>query len=137
MIVFVAGATGAIGRKLVPLLVERGHKVVGMARSPAGADAVKRLGGEPAIADAFDRGAVIEAVHRLRPDVIVHELTAIPQQLDLRNFEQAFAATNRLRTEGTDTLLAAAAEAHPALARTVRHRRIRRVDDERDPGSVQ
>jgi nucleoside-diphosphate-sugar epimerase len=107
MRVFVAGATGAIGKQLVPRLVEAGHEVHGMTRSESKRAMLDELGAVPAVADALDPDQVAEAVGRARPDVIVHQLTAIPQKLDLRHFDRDFALTNRLRTEGTDYLLSA------------------------------
>jgi nucleoside-diphosphate-sugar epimerase len=107
MKVFVAGATGAIGKQLVPRLVEAGHEVHGMTRSESKRAMLDELGAVPAVADALDPDQVAEAVGRARPDVIVHQLTAIPQKLDLRHFDRDFALTNRLRTEGTDHLLSA------------------------------
>ena len=108
MKVFVAGATGALGNQLVPRLVAAGHEVVGMTRSQAKAGIVEQMGATPAIADGLDAEAVGRAVGEAEPEVIVHELTALSGSLDLRKFEQSFALTNRLRTEGTDHLLAAA-----------------------------
>ncbi|HEY8548061.1 MAG TPA: NAD(P)-dependent oxidoreductase [Acidimicrobiales bacterium] len=108
MKVFVAGATGAIGKQLVPLLADRGHHVVGMTRSPDKADQVRRLGADPVVADALDAASVAQAVGEAEPDVIVHQLTAIPASVNMRRFDRDFALTNRLRTEGTDHLLAAA-----------------------------
>ena len=108
MKVLVAGATGAIGRQLVPRLVANGHEVVGMTHSAAKADAVRALGAEPAIADALDPEAVAAAVAAAEPEAIVHELTALAGSLDLRKLDSAFELTNRLRTEGTDHLLSAA-----------------------------
>src|SRR3954451_651005 len=106
MRVFVAGATGAIGRQLVPRLVEAGHEVHGMTRRESKQAMLRALGALPVVADALDPDQVAEAVGRARPDVIVHQLTAIGA-LDMRHFDRAFALTNRLRTEGTDHLLAA------------------------------
>jgi 2-alkyl-3-oxoalkanoate reductase len=108
MRVFVAGATGAIGSKLVPKLVRRGHEVVGTTRSPGRARAVEAAGATPAVLDALDAEAVKRAVAEAAPDVIVHELTAIPPNFSPRRFDRAFAMTNRLRTKGTDHLVAAA-----------------------------
>jgi nucleoside-diphosphate-sugar epimerase len=108
MKVFVAGATGALGKQLVPRLVAAGHDVFGMTRSELRADLVRGLGARPVVADALDPDAVGAAVSRARPDVIVHQLTALSGALDLRRFDRAFAQTNRLRTEGTDILLSAA-----------------------------
>ena len=107
MRVFVAGATGAIGRQLVPRLVAAGHEVHGMTRSESKQAMLDELGAVPVVADALDPDQVAEAVGRARPDVIVHQLTAIPATLDLRHFDRDFALTNRLRTEGTDYLLSA------------------------------
>jgi 2-alkyl-3-oxoalkanoate reductase len=106
--VFVAGATGAVGTPLVPVLVEAGHSVVGMTRSPEKAEAVRATGAEAAVADALDREAVVQAVREAKPDVVVHELTALSGKFDTRRFERLFELTDRLRTEGTDNLLEAA-----------------------------
>jgi nucleoside-diphosphate-sugar epimerase len=107
MRVFVAGATGAIGKQLVPRLVEAGHEVHGMTRSESKQAMLRELGAVPVVADALDPDQVAQAVGRARPDVIVHQLTAIPARLDLRHFDRDFALTSRLRTEGTDHLLSA------------------------------
>jgi nucleoside-diphosphate-sugar epimerase len=112
MKVFVAGATGALGRELVPQLVARGHEVVGMTRSPSKQDLVRSLGGRPVVVDALDPDAVAHAVAAAEPEVIVHQLTALsgPMSMrDARHPDRAAAAlmTNRLRTEATDHLLAA------------------------------
>jgi nucleoside-diphosphate-sugar epimerase len=106
MKVFVAGATGAIGQQLVPRLVAAGHEVHGMTRSESKRELVWDLGAVPVVADALDPSAVAEAVATARPDVIVHQLTAI-SAVDMRHFDREFALTNRLRTEGTDHLLSA------------------------------
>jgi nucleoside-diphosphate-sugar epimerase len=106
--VFLAGATGAVGQSLVPRLVEAGHSVVGLTRSPEKADALRAAGAEPAVADALDREAVLEAVRGAEPEVVVHQLTSLPSKFDTRKIERLFALTNRLRTEGTDHLLEAA-----------------------------
>jgi 2-alkyl-3-oxoalkanoate reductase len=108
MRIFVAGSTGAVGRRLVPLLIRRGHEVVGTTRDASKADAVRALGAEPAVLDPLDRDQVLAAVAAARPEVVVHQLTALSGSLDLRTFDRSFAMTNRLRTEGTDHLLAAA-----------------------------
>ena len=107
MKVFVAGATGALGKQLVPLLVAKGHEVVGMTRTDAKADQLRSVGAEPVVADALDADAVGRAVGEAEPDVIVHQLTAIPPKINMRRFEREFALTNRLRTAGTDHLLSA------------------------------
>jgi nucleoside-diphosphate-sugar epimerase len=106
MRVFVAGATGAIGRPLVPRLVEAGHEVHGMTRSESKQALLHKLGATPVVADALEPDQVAEAVARAQPDVIVHQLTAIGP-IDMRHIDRDFAQTNRLRTEGTDHLLSA------------------------------
>jgi len=106
MRVFVAGATGAIGKELVPRLVAAGHAVTGMTRSESKQAMLSELGATPVMADALNPDQVAEAVARVMPDVIVHELTAIGA-LDMRHFDRDFALTNRLRTDGTDYLLSA------------------------------
>jgi nucleoside-diphosphate-sugar epimerase len=105
MRILVAGATGAIGRHLVPQLVAAGHDVTGLTRTPAKADALRALGARRAVADALDGAAVATVVAEAEPEVIVHELTALPAALDMRRFDREFATTNRLRTEGTRLLL--------------------------------
>ena len=107
MRVFVAGATGAIGKQLVPRLLAAGHEVHGMTRSESKQEMLYGLGAIPALADALDADQVAEAVARARPEVIVHQLTAIPEAPDTRHPDRAFELTNRLRTEGTDHLLSA------------------------------
>jgi nucleoside-diphosphate-sugar epimerase len=107
MKVFVAGATGALGKQLVPMLVSRGHAVTGMTRTPAKQDLIRDLGAQPAFADALDPEAVAQAVAEAEPEVVVHELTELSGTF-ARNLDKAFATTNRLRTEGLDHLLASA-----------------------------
>src|SRR3954465_3258991 len=107
MKVFVAGATGAIGGHLIPMLVADGHEVVGMTRSEGKRDRIRALGATPVVADGLDADAVAEAVATAEPDVIVHQLTALSGDLDFKHFDEVFATTNRLRSEGTDHLLAA------------------------------
>jgi nucleoside-diphosphate-sugar epimerase len=112
MQVFVAGATGVVGRALVPQLVARGHEVVGMTRSASKQDLVRSLGARPVVADALDPDAVAQAVASAEPEVVVHELTALSGRMsarDMRHPERFSGAimTNRLRTEATDHLLAA------------------------------
>jgi nucleoside-diphosphate-sugar epimerase len=112
MKVFVAGATGAIGRQLVPQLVARGHEVVGMTRSASKQDLVRSLGARPVVADALDPDAVAQAVASAEPEVIVHQLTALSGPMSIRDARRpdravAVRMTNRLRTEATDHLLAA------------------------------
>ena len=108
MRVFVAGATGAIGRRLVPPLVERGHDVVATTSRPEKVDALRALGARPVVLDGLDGVAVGEAVARAEPDAIVHQMTALAGKPDLRRFDRWFAATNALRTKGIEHLLAAA-----------------------------
>jgi nucleoside-diphosphate-sugar epimerase len=110
MRVFVAGATGAVGSRLVPQLVERGHEVVGTTRSAGKADRLTGVGAEAVVLDLLDHHAVQDAVAAARPEAIVHEATALAGLADLKHFDRSFAETNRLRTEGTDALLAAARE---------------------------
>src|ERR671914_1669281 len=107
MKVFVAGATGALGRVLVPQLVAGGHEVVGMTRTPSKKELLRDLGAHPVVADALDPDAVARAVAEAEPEVIVHQLTALSREIDMRHMDRSFAETNRLRTEGTDHLLAA------------------------------
>ena len=111
MRVFVAGASGAIGTRLVPQLIDRGHEVVGTSTSPAGAQRVRGLGAKPVALDLLDAGAVRKAVLGAEPAGIIHEATALSNVGDLKHFDRTFRQTNRLRTEGTDNLLAAAREA--------------------------
>src|SRR5204863_7902975 len=101
MKVFLAGATGAIGRSLIPQLEEHGHEVIGTTRSEAKAGLIRELGAQPVVLDALDRDAVVAAVAQAKPDAIVHELTSLTG-VDFRRFEKSFELTNRLRTEGTD-----------------------------------
>src|SRR5262245_33895889 len=111
MRVFVVGASGAIGTRLVPQLIERGHEVIGTATSSERARRVSLLGAEAIVLDLLDPGAVREAVLAAEPEAIVHEATALANLSDFKHFDRTFAQTNRLRTEGTDALLAAAREA--------------------------
>jgi len=111
MRVFVAGASGAIGSRLVPQLVEQGHEVIGTFRSARHADRVRALGAEAIALDLLDARAVRNAVMETRPEAIVHQATALADVRFSRNLDRSFAPTNRLRTEGTDALLAAAREA--------------------------
>jgi nucleoside-diphosphate-sugar epimerase len=107
MRIFLAGATGAIGSRLVPQLVAAGHTVVGTTRHASKADRLRFLGAEPAVLDPLDQAAVTAAVEKAAPDVLVHQLTALSNLSNFRKFATEFAETNRLRTEGTDILLAA------------------------------
>jgi 2-alkyl-3-oxoalkanoate reductase len=111
MRILVAGATGAVGLKLVPQLIAAGHTVVGTTRTAAKAENIKRMGAESAIADGLDAAAIRGVVIAAKPDVVIDQMTDLAAVTDLRQFDRAFATTNRLRTEGTDFLLAAAREA--------------------------
>jgi nucleoside-diphosphate-sugar epimerase len=104
--IFIAGATGTLGRRLVPQLIARGHHVTGTTR--ANADRLREIGAEPVVVDPLDADALRAAVVAAKPDVVVHQLTALSNLGMLRNFDKTFATTNRLRTEGTDNLIAAA-----------------------------
>jgi nucleoside-diphosphate-sugar epimerase len=110
MRVFLAGATGVIGRPLVPALIAAGHQVTGMTRSPEKVPALRAAGADAVVADALDAEAVMSAVGDARPEAIIHQLTAIPQRLDPRRLERDFALNDRLRSEGTRHLVAAAHE---------------------------
>jgi nucleoside-diphosphate-sugar epimerase len=110
MRILVAGATGALGRHLVPRLIAAGHQVIGTTRHPAKVDMIRQLGGEPAVVDGLDEDKVRQVVRSVRPAVIVHEMTDLSGAADLRHFDQVFATSNRLRTTGLDHLLAAARE---------------------------
>jgi len=108
MRIFVAGASGVIGRRLVPLLVAQGHSVVGMTRSDERAEQLREGGAEPVVVDVFDAEALRRAVTAAQPDVVVHELTDLPQNLDPRRAKEAYARNDRIRREGTSNLVAAA-----------------------------
>jgi nucleoside-diphosphate-sugar epimerase len=111
MKVLVIGATGPVGLPLVSQLVERGHVVVGTSRTKERAETLRGLGAEPAVLDVLEREAVRRLVLETAPDAIVHQATALADGIDLKQFAETFAPTNRIRTEGTDNLLAAAKEA--------------------------
>jgi nucleoside-diphosphate-sugar epimerase len=106
MKIFLAGATGAMGKQLVPRLVAAGHEVVGMTRSESKRAQIEGLGASAVVADALDADQVASVIAKAEPEAIIHQLTAI-SSFDIRNFDRAFALTNRLRTEGTDHLLSA------------------------------
>jgi nucleoside-diphosphate-sugar epimerase len=108
MRIFVVGASGAIGSRLVPQLVERGHHVVGTCQSPEKIERVRDFGAEAVVLDLLNERAVREAVARARPDAIVHEATSLANLSDFKHFDRSFAQTNQLRTRGTDALLRAA-----------------------------
>ena len=108
MRVFVAGGTGVIGRRLVPQLIARGHQVTATTTSADRLGLLEQLGAEGVVMDGLDASSVGEAVAAARPDAIAHQMTAIGSEMDLVHMDRWFATTNRLRTEGTDHLLAAA-----------------------------
>ncbi|HEX9533056.1 MAG TPA: NAD(P)-dependent oxidoreductase [bacterium] len=108
MRVFLAGATGVIGKRLVPLLISGGHYVIAATRTPDKVMSLRAVGAEPVVVDALDGAAVMKAIASARPDVVVHQMTALARMGNLRNLDKEFALTNRLRTEGTEYLLAAA-----------------------------
>jgi nucleoside-diphosphate-sugar epimerase len=110
MKVFVAGATGAIGTRLVPLLIGAGHEVFGTTRSAAKARDIERAGAQPVVVDVFDAPALTRAVARARPEIVVHQLTDLPLSLDPSRMAEALARNARIRREGTQNLVAAALE---------------------------
>jgi nucleoside-diphosphate-sugar epimerase len=110
MRVFVVGASGAIGTRLVTQLIDRGHEVVGTFRSSGNAERVRELGAQPVSLDLLDARAVRKAVLEAKPEAIIHQATALANLKDFKHFDRTFAQTNRLRTKGTDALLAAARE---------------------------
>jgi 2-alkyl-3-oxoalkanoate reductase len=133
MRIFLAGATGVIGRRLVPMLLADGHEVTGMTRSPTKVDTLRAAGARPVVADAFDAPAVTRALVEAQPDVVINQLTAIPPRLDPRKIARDFALTDRLRTEGTRILIDAA---HAAGARRMVAQSIVLVYAPGPPGTV-
>ena len=111
MHIFIAGASGTIGHTLIPYLISQGHTVTGTTRSSAKADALRALGAKPAIMDGLDAASVLAAVEAAKPDAILHEMTALNGMNPRQKPDRVFAVTNRLRTEGTEHLLAAARQA--------------------------
>ena len=145
MRVFVAGASGAIGTRLVPQLLDQGHEVIGTFRSPGNAERVRALGAEAIALNLLDAAAVRKAVLETGPDAIVHQATALADMRFSRNLDRSFAPTNQLRTEGTDALLAAAREAgvHRIVAQSFASYRyareggpVKTEDDPLDPTPV-
>ena len=132
MRVFVAGASGVIGRALLPVLRSEGHDVVGMVRSTTGAAVVGGLGARVEQVDALDGPAVEQAVRRAEPDAVVHLLTAIPAEINPRRMAHDFAATNRLRSEGTRLLLGAADRA--GVRRVITQGLASAYDPDQGPG---
>jgi nucleoside-diphosphate-sugar epimerase len=114
MNIFIAGASGAIGSRLVPQLLARGHEVTAITRSAQNADVLGALGARPTLADALDRAAVVDAVRRAEPEVVINQLTGLAGVKSLKNFDKEFTLTNKLRTAGTHYLLEGA---HAAGAR--------------------
>lgn len=139
MRVFLAGATGVVGRRLLPMLISAGHEVVGTTRSTAQLEALAKAGAEPVVMDGLDAGSVKGAVAGARPDVVIHQLTALKGTGSPKKFDQEFAVTNRLRMVGTDNLLAAARSAGvprfiaQSFTGWTNERSGGSVKDERDP----
>ena len=111
MKIFIAGGSGAVGSRLVPLFVAAGHEVTGTSRSEEGVRRIEASGGRGVVMDGRDAASVRRAVLDAAPDVLVHQLTALSGSFDFKRFDETFAVTNELRTRGTDALLSAAAEA--------------------------
>ena len=107
MRVFLAGATGAIGRRLVPLLLRAGHELTGTTRSAEKASELERAGVVPAVVDVFDAQAIAAAVKAARPEVVIHQLTDLPHAFDQARIAASYASNARIRTEGTRNLMAA------------------------------
>lgn len=146
MKIFLAGATGAIGRRLVPLLASGGHQVVAATRTRSKIDGLRAAGAEPVLVDGLDRDAVMQAIGSARPDTIVHQMTALASMRTLKNFDHEFALTNRLRTEGTRNLLAAAramgtrrfvAQSYAGWPNIREGGRVKTEDDPLDPNPPQ
>jgi 2-alkyl-3-oxoalkanoate reductase len=112
--VFVAGATGAVGKALIPMLLSRGHEVFATSRRPAKINAIAAGTAQSVIMNGLDRAEVMTAVRRVSPDVIVHQMTSLADMKSLRNFDAEFENTNQLRTRGTDHLIAAAEQTRTA-----------------------
>lgn len=121
MRIFLAGATGVIGRRLAPLLIAAGHEVSAMSRSAQRAEALRAMGAEPVVADALDADAVNAALLAARPQAVIHQLTALPRRIDPRKMERDFELNDRLRSEGTRILVKAAqaAGAQRILAQSI------------------
>lgn len=142
MKIFVAGATGAIGKRLVPLLVSNGHQVFATTRHSAKIASLRGAGAEPVVLEGLNRDAVMKAVSSARPDVIVHQMTALASMKSLKKFDEEFAMTNRLRTEGTKHLIEAAtaagvrkivAQSYTGWPNAREGSRIKTEDDSVDP----
>jgi len=146
MRIFLAGATGVIGKRLVPMLISGGHHVIAATRTPDKVAGLRTVGAEPVVVDALDRDAVMKAISSARPDVIVHQMTALARMGNLKNLDKEFALTNRLRTEGTEHLLAAAqavgarkfvAQSYTGWPNIREGGRIKTEDDPLDPSPPQ
>ena len=146
MRVFAAGASGAIGTRLVPQLIERGHDVIGTSRSPEHAERIRALGAQAVVLDLLDARAVRAAVLEAAPDAIVHQATALANVTFSKNLDRSFAATNRLRREGTDALVAAAraagvsrfvAQSYASMRYARAGTWVKSEDDALDPDPVQ
>lgn len=146
MKIFLAGATGAVGKRLVPLLVSGGHHVVAATRTRSKMDSLRASGAEPVVVDALDRDAVMKAIVSARPDAIVHQMTALTRMRSLKKFDEEFALTNRLRVEGTGYLLAAAqavgarrfvAQSYTGRPNIREGGRVKTEDDPLDPNPPQ
>ncbi len=111
--VFLAGGAGVIGRRLIPQLRESGHRVVATTRRADHVAQLEQLGAEPAVCDVFDLEGLTAAVEKASPEIVIHQLTSIPARINPRRIVRDFEITNRLRTEGTRNLLAAARAAGP------------------------
>src|SRR5689334_9985848 len=98
MKIFIAGATGAVGRPLVSACIKAGHSAVGLTRTPERADVIRKMGAEPAVADGLDAKAIRAIIQAVKPDAVIHEMTDLAGAADLRNFDKTFAGSNRLRT---------------------------------------
>jgi nucleoside-diphosphate-sugar epimerase len=142
MNVFVAGATGAVGRQLVPLLVSRGHQVIATTRTAGKMARLRETGARAVVMDALDRESVIRAITAARPNVIVHQMTSLASMRSLKHFDREFAMTNRLRTEGTANLLEGAqlagverfvAQSYTNWTNAPEGGRIKTEDDPLDP----
>jgi nucleoside-diphosphate-sugar epimerase len=120
MRVFVAGASGAVGRRLVPALIKNGHEVVAMTRTPGKVDVLREAGAYPVVVDGLDREGVLAAVAGAEPEVVIHQMTSLAGVGNPRHFDEEFAATNELRTKGLDHLLegARAAGARRVIAQS-------------------
>lgn len=114
MRIFIAGGSGVVGSRLVPLLVAEGHEVTGTSRTEVGTRRIGAAGGRGVIMDGRDATSIRRTVLEARPDVVIHQLTSLSRKFDFKRFDDVFSVTNELRTHGTDALIAAAREARTA-----------------------